>query len=460
LKKGYKIPRIIVAGIASGVGKTTVVTGLIKALEDKGYKVQPFKVGPDFIDVSYHNAACKFSSRNLDTWLMNRNKVLKIFISNALKKDICIIEGVMGIFDGIGGKIDKGSTFEIAKLLQAPVILIIDVRAMSGSAFAIALGVKEVIKPLDLYVILNRVASEKHERWVKEAIEKKAKVKVIGSLRYDEEIKLEERHLGLIPYYEIKVKEKISKISKIIEKNIDLDEIVKIAEKAPNLFLKFKKLKIKEKDKKVKIAVAFDESINFYYKDSLEILEKFGADIHYFSLIRDKDLPYDVGGIYIGGGYPEVYAKELQENYSIRKKIKDLAQEGCPIYAECGGLMYLTKSIDDGNGKKEMVGIFDGETVMTKKLTLSYTKYKVLKDNPVSYKNAILKGHEFHYSMIQNIEEKSNFVYEMIVGKGILDGKDGWLEYNTLGSYSHINFFSNYKIARRFIDSCTKFFKK
>jgi cobyrinic acid a,c-diamide synthase len=458
LEKGYKLPRIVVGGIASGVGKTTVVTGLIKALENKGYKVQPFKVGPDFIDVSYHNAACKFSSRNLDTWLMNKNKVLKTFINNAFKKDICIIEGVMGIFDGIGGKIDKGSTFEIAKLLQAPIILIIDVYAMSGSAFAIALGVKEAIKPLDLYIILNRVASEKHERWVKEAIEKKAKVKVIGSLKYDEEIKLEERHLGLIPYYEIKVKEKISKISKMIEENIDLDEIINIAEKAPNLFLKFKKLKMK--DKKVKIAVAFDESINFYYKDSLEILEKFGADIHYFSLMKDKDLPYDVGGIYIGGGYPEIYARELQENYSMRKKIRDLAQEGCPIYAECGGLMYLTKSIDDGNGKKEMVGIFDGETIMTKKLTLSYTKYKVLNDNPVSYKNAILKGHEFHYSMIQNIEEKSNFVYEMIVGKGIFDGKDGWLEYNTLGSYSHINFFSSYKIARRFIDSCVKFFKK
>ncbi len=181
MEKGYKLPRIVVGGIASGVGKTTVVTGLIKALENKGYKVQPFKVGPDFIDVSYHNAACKFSSRNLDTWLMNKNKVLKTFINNAFKKDICIIEGVMGIFDGIGGKIDKGSTFEIAKLLQAPIILIIDVYAMSGSAFAIALGVKEAIKPLDLYIILNRVASEKHERWVKEAIEKKAKVKVIAS---------------------------------------------------------------------------------------------------------------------------------------------------------------------------------------------------------------------------------------------------------------------------------------
>ena len=234
-----------------------------------------------------------------------------------------------------------------------------------------------------------------------------------------------------------------------------LEEAIEMASGELNKIIMYGKLY-----KHILRAVAFDESINFYYKDSLEILEKFGADIHYFSLMKDKDLPYDVGGNYIGGGYPEVYAKELQENYSMQKKIRDLAQEGCPIYAECGGLMYLTKSIDDGNGKKEMVGIFDGETIMTKKLTLSYTKYKVLNDNPVSYKNAILKGHEFHYSMIQNIEEKSNFVYEMIVGKGILNGKDGWLEYNTLGSYSHINFFSNYKIARRFIDSCAKFFKK
>lgn len=456
----YRIPRIIISGISSGIGKTTIVTGLIKLLERKNYKVQPFKVGPDFIDVSYHNAACKFYSRNLDTWLLNRKKVLSSFIKNSYKKDISIIEGVMGLFDGRAGNIDKGSTFEIAKLLRAPIILVIDVYAMSGSAFAIALGVKEAIKPLEVYAIINRVASEKHEKWVREAIEKKAKVKVIGSIRKDDEIKLEERHLGLIPYYEIEVKEKISKIAKIIEKSVDVEKIIRIANDAPELYFSPVEQKFENRKKKVKIAVAFDKSINFYYKDSLETLERFGAEIYYFSLINDFELPSDIGGIYIGGGYPEVYANELNENYSIRKRIKKLSEEECPIYAECGGLMYLTKCIDNGLSKKEMVGIFDGETIMTKRLTLSYTRFKVLKDNPVSYKDAILKGHEFHYSTIQNIGEKQNFIYKMLAGKGITGGKDGWFEYNTLGSYSHINFFSNYKVARKFIESCIKFAKK
>jgi len=452
-----QIPRITITGISSGIGKTTFTIGLLKALENKGLNVQPFKVGPDFIDVSYHNAACKNFSRNLDFWILGKKKTIQTFLLNSKGKDICVIEGVMGLFDGSSYRIDKNSTFEIAKILQTPIILIIDVFSMSGSAAAIVLGVKEIVKPLKIYAILNKVASKKHYEWVKKAIEKYSNVKVLGSIEFSKEIQLEERHLGLIPYYEIKISNKIEKISKIILESVDVESIIEIAKKAPPI--NNISLKIKRPYNKVKIAVAFDEAINFYYRDSIETLERFGANIHYFSLIKDEEIPDDIGGIYIGGGYPEVYAKKLEKNFSIRNKIKKLSEDGCPIYAECGGFMYLTKSIFDGNKKWNMVGIFDGETRMTNKLTLSYTKAEVLQDNPISYKGAVIKGHEFHYSIVENIN-KPKFVYKMKIGKGIIDQFDGWLEYNSLGTYSHINFASNYKIAKRFINSALKFLKR
>jgi len=451
-----KAPRVVIAGVQSGVGKTTISIGLMGALKRRGFKVQGFKVGPDFIDPTYHTMITGRQSRNLDSWMLNKRRLLELFTSAMRTSDIGIIEGVMGLFDGFSGTDETGSTIQISKLLKAPIILIIDVWGMSRSAAAIALGFKKMIGKIPLAVILNRVGGKIHEQWVKDAIKEISNVQVIGAIPWNTEIKLPERHLGLIPAIESKPIETLNMIVDFISQHVDLDKVIEIAYSAPEI-PEYDALKPKEKI--VKIAVAFDEAFNFYYKDSLETLEKLGAEITFFSPLHDKTLPDNINGLYIGGGFPEVFAKQLEENQSMRNSIKKHAQEGIPILAECGGLMYLTNHIIDPNDKKyRMVGLLDAETLMTKKLHLNYTLAEVIRTNPIVPKNIKIKGHEFHYSEIINIPHDAKMVYKMKIGNGITNKTDGWLEYSTLASYMHIHLTSNLRIPMKFINS-TKTFK-
>ncbi|RMF30253.1 MAG: cobyrinate a,c-diamide synthase, partial [Candidatus Nitrosothermus koennekii] len=341
------------------------------ALKKQGYKVQGFKVGPDYIDPSYHTVITDRDSRNLDAWLMGNNGVIKSFINASKDADISVIEGVMGLFDGLSGKNDMASTAHIARLLKAPIILVLDASKTARSIAAIAYGFMKFDPRLEIAgVILNNIASKKHAEYCVDAL-KSINTRILGVVERNKDIKLEERHLGLIPTGEERIRiDKAKQVAESISEKLLVDEIVKIAENAKAL--DYKIIERKKDEVKVRIGLALDNSFNFYYADNIDRLRKYGAKIIPFSPIRDQ-LP-EVDGLYIGGGFPEILAEELSRNSSVMKDIKDAAYDGMPIYAECGGLMYLAKSITDfDNNRYNMVGLFDMEAVMTKRLTLNYT---------------------------------------------------------------------------------------
>jgi len=466
LEKAFmrKIPRIVISGSYSGVGKTTVATGLMGAFRNRKMKVQGFKVGPDYIDTSYHTMITNRYARNLDTWMVPYEGVLEIFIRAFQDADIAIIEGAMGLYDGASGVDETGSTAEMARILNAPVILVIDASDMARSAGALVLGYQKFDPNLRLAgVIANGLGSTTHAKWVKDAIETHTNIPVLGTLPIRNKIKMPERHLGLIPTLERgELHSYFSTLADFIEENVNLDPISEIAKSAPKLPTQKSKIYPKKnKKKKVRIGIALDEAFNFYYWDNVDMLKAYGAEITFFSPIHNEKLP-DVDGIYIGGGFPEVLAAKLEENKSMRLKIKKRAEEGMPLYAECGGLMYLTDSVINFSGKAfQMVGLFPGITVMTKKLeAMGYTLADVVIHTIIPRKGTKLKGHEFHFSTITNIPRDASFAYKMKLGKGINGKHDGWIEYNVLASYMHMHFGYDKKLVQSFIQSCEKYQRK
>jgi len=452
------IPRIIVAGTQSGVGKTTISVGLMGALKAMGFNVQGFKVGPDYIDPSYHNVVTGRLSENLDVWLAPKDQIVEVFTRAMEGADFAVIEGVMGLFDGVTGLDETGSTAQIAKLLNCPVILVLDVHNTVRTAAATVLGFKNFDEKVKVKgVILNNVAGEVHAKWCRDAIESATGVPVIGWLPVNGKIKLPERHLGLIPTPEDEgLKPYLAQITNFIRANINLPKVIEIAKsvgevpKVQNPIYPKKTLK-----KKVAIAVAFDEAFNFYYPGNLSLLEAYGAEIKRFSPIHDKALPEDVGGVYVGGGFPEMFLKELEGNVAMRESIRDAAAGGMPIYAECAGLMYLTDEIADFNGERHrMVGALHGKTAMTKKTLVTYSLAKVANDNILSHAGAEIRGHEFHNSVVTGIPEDARFAYEMMMGEGITGKKDGWVSGNVLASYMHIHFAQDPAIVKNFIENC------
>ena len=393
-----KIPRLVLAGTTSGVGKTSIACAIIHALQKKGYSVQPFKVGPDYIDPSYLSSIAKKDAFNLDVWLMGKNRLLESFVTNS-KSNISIIEGVMGYYDGFGGDSNFASTHHVASITKSPTILVIDASKAARSIAAMALGfVKFHSNSRIKGIILNKIGSKKHEILCRKALEK-SKLPIIGVIQKNTDLDLQSRHLGLIPTGEnTALKQKIKQTSKIISSSIDIKKILQIIQTPPPLKTPTTKL---YKKPKTTIAVALDSSFNFYYRDNLEALKREGANIKFFSPIRDKKLP-QCDGIYIGGGFPEILGESLEKNHTMKKKIKQLSEENIPIYAECGGLMYLTKSIDYGKKTSKMVGIFDAETKMTKKMKLNYTQGNIISKNIISDKKHALQGHEFHYSKLES----------------------------------------------------------
>src|SRR3990167_6682930 len=394
----------IVAGTHSGVGKTTIAIGLMAALRKRGIVIQPFKVGPDYIDPSYHRAVCGRPSYNLDTWMMGIDGVKKTFAKatqhftppyipshqgrgyNKLplplrERDracpvldtggrvdfsIGIIEGVMGLFDGKDGKDEQGSTAHVAKVLGIPVILIVDARSMARSAGALVYGYEKFDPKVKIAaVIFNRVGSERHFKMLKQAMESKCKAKVLGYIPRHEEISLPERHLGLVMPEEPGARGKpapegskqggqgarLKKLGELIERSVDVDGILKIGSRFKVQDSRFKIVNRKSHIANVRIAVAYDNAFCFYYQENLNMLKELVAELVFFSPLKDKRLPNDINGIYLGGGYPELYAKKLEENELLRKAVKDFADKGLPIYAECGGLMYLGKGLSDFKGK-------------------------------------------------------------------------------------------------------------
>lgn len=460
--KHMNTPRIIIAGAHSGVGKTTISVGIMNALMKRGYKVQAFKVGPDYIDTSYHEAATGKPSRNLDGWMVPAKGLVEIFQHGSRDADIAVIEGVMGLYDGLSGADEIGSTAHVAKALRCPVVLILDVRKMARTAAALVLGCKSFDTGLQLSgVILNRVAGRKHAEWCREAIEASTNIPVIGALPTDDNIKLPERHLGLIPTPEKagELKPVLLKITELIEDYLDLDRVVEISKSCIELPRVTNEIfPVKACADRATIGVAFDEAFNFYYQDNLDILEAYGAKVIFFSPIHAQGIPEGVNGLYIGGGFPEVLPGHLEANERMRKSLKKAAEDGLPIYAECGGLMYLSDLITDFDGRAyKMVGLLKGRTVMTKRLTLNYTEGETTRNNVLSIFGQRLRGHEFHYSQMVDVPADATFAYLMKRGVGIDGRHDAWLEYNVLASYMHIHFAYDVKLAQSFIQACRKY---
>ena len=441
------IPRLVISGSTSGVGKTSITAAIIYGLKKRGFTVQPFKVGPDYIDPSYLSSISKNETKNLDVWLMGKNELVKSFVRSSTS-DISIIEGVMGYYDGFGGKTNHASTHHVATLLKSPVILILDASKTSRSIAATALGFTKFHKNSRISgIILNKIGSKKHEVLCRHALEN-LKIPIIGSIPKNSENTLQSRHLGLIPVTEQKqLQGKIKKISQEIADHLDFETLVKICKNTERL------PKINpEKFKKAKttIAVALDNSFNFYYHDNIEALRREGAKIKFFSPISDKKIPI-CDSIYIGGGFPEILGKKLSQNTTMKKSIKQAAETGIPIYAECGGLMYLTKSIKHNNHKYSMVGLFDAETEMTKKMTLNYTQGRITSTCLISSPRN-LHAHEFHYSKIRNIPKDAKFLYDLKIGEGIFSKKDGLSEHNVIASYCHL-YFDSGKFASNLIQN-------
>jgi cobyrinic acid a,c-diamide synthase len=457
-------PLLIIAGTTSGVGKTTISLAIMHALMNKkGLLVQPFKIGPDFIDPSYHKIITGKESRTLDAWFMRKDGIISTVEDATKDVDIGIVEGVMGLFDGMSGRNDFASTAYVAKILNAPVILVVDAAKAARSIAAMIFGYLNFDKKLRIIgIILNNVSGPKHEKYLIEACRNSLNVPILGIVRRDNDLKMDERHLGLIPSDELEPskRNKVVRLANKVSEEIYYDKILSLIKLRKSKFTK----PINDGSKVpklVKIAVALDNSFNFYYNENLNVLRNLGAEITYFSPISDNCIPDGISGIVLGGGFPEVMADKLNSNQSMLKSIKKAGEQGIPIYGECGGLMYLTKSITGyKNSKKHfrMVGLVDARTKMTGRLTLNYTNADM---NSTTFGNIEnMRGHEFHYSQIEDLSSDSKFVYSMKRGIGIDGGKhDGILTHNSIASYMHLHFYDS-RFPTMWINSCIGYERK
>lgn len=384
------ISSFLIAAPSSGSGKTTVTLGLLRALNNRGLKVQPFKCGPDYIDTKYHNMASGKKSVNLDLFLSSENHVRYLYSKYASQNDVCITEGVMGLFDGYNKM--KGSSAEISSVLDIPVIMVINAKSMAYSVAPLLYGFKNFSEKVNVIgVIFNFVGSESHYSFLKDACEDIG-IESFGYLPKNASIEIPSRHLGLSLDEKYQFDEFADQAASLIEKHIDIDKLLLYTQASiENPELQRSK---KQPCRNMKITVAADEAFSFMYHENIEYLRKIG-NVTFFSPLRDKHLP-ESDFAYFPGGYPELYAKELSENKSLQKDIKDYAENGGKILAECGGMMYLSSSITDTEGKEyPMVGIFSQEASMENmKLKLGYRQF--------NYNGLNVKGHEFHYSHIKN----------------------------------------------------------
>ncbi len=452
------MPGIVIAGTHSGCGKTTVTLGILAALRKKGLTVQPFKAGPDFIDAGLHRLVVDRPSRNLDQWMCGRDYVVETFTRHSAHPDIAVVEGVMGMYDG------DLSTASLARLLHAPLILVVDAYGMAESAGAVVQGFAEFrvhssksgakgknSAPALVGVIFNRVASESHFDRLKASVRD---VPVLGYLPRDLNFEIPHRHLGLTIAEETPLAgESLDRLAETVLKHIDLDLLLRNAEVVNLNTDRSRTLKREQKkahgNRRFRLAVAYDKAFNFYYEDNLDLLCDVGAEIIRFSPLADPAIPDDVAAVYIGGGYPELHADQLSRNTSMLESIGTWANAGKPLYAECGGLMYLSKGIRDFDNRFfAMAGVFPFETQMMKKPRLGYREIVLNEDCILGSKGGRCRWHEFHYSEISD-SERGN-VYSTTDSKGQPMSAQGFRYKNTLASYIHIHFGSDRHIARQF----------
>ncbi|ASS77262.1 cobyrinic acid a,c-diamide synthase [Tumebacillus algifaecis] len=451
-------PRLVIGGTGSGVGKTTLTLGLMAAFKRRGLKVQGFKAGPDYIDPTYHTAVTGRPSRNLDTWMVEPDVMREVFWRGSAGADLSIIEGVMGFYDGKDPKTNRGSTAEISMLLEAPVLLLVNIASMARSAAAIVKGFATLTEEVQIAgVVANQAGSAGHISLAKTAIEQECDIPVIGGFVRQAGIEIPERHLGLVPAIERgELTPLFEKLADLVESALDLDAILQIANAAPDVEPASAVLFGQASAPVTNIAVARDAAFNFYYQENLELLEQNGAKLLFFSPLAGEKVPEQAEGLYIGGGFPEEFAAELSGHEAVRADLKQRIADGLPTLAECGGYMYLCDTITDRAGETyAMSGVVPGAVGMQKKLAaLGYREVTALTDNFLFTKSDQARGHEFHYSTLVEAEPFPA-AYHI---KGLRGEKaEGYASHNLVAGYTHLYFPSNPAIAKRFVEGAKRY---
>jgi cobyrinic acid a,c-diamide synthase len=447
----------VVAGTASGVGKTTITAALLAALRAQGLTVQPFKCGPDYIDPAHHAPLAGRPSYNLDTWMIPVETNRSIFRAACSDADVAVVEGVMGLFDGVSGSSDQGSTAEIAKLLGLPVVLAVDASNAARSVAAVVKGFRDFDPQLRLLgVILNGVAGPSHLRLLREAIAQ-IEVPVLGSFPKLPEATLAERHLGLVTAGERTWnEEQVSSLAEAARKNIDLDLLLANCEiPEESLYTAFPMLGFSYHLPPVRIGVAKDQAFSFYYQSSLDVLRAAGAELVYVSPLSDATLPTALDGLYLGGGFPEVFAEELAQNLPFLESLRNFVASGRPIYAECGGLMYLAEELTTLDGRRHiMASVLPLAIEMLNRLEgFGYTEVELLDDCLIGERGARLRGHSFHYSRVTRAGDLARCYRTRQVLTGA-ENHEGYCVGNVLASYIHLSLAANPEAAAHFVRSC------
>ncbi len=437
------IPRLVLSATRGGLGKTTLSIGIITAWKNRGRQVAVFKKGPDFIDAGWLGAAAHRLCYNLDPFLMENESILRSFEEHTADAEAAVIEGNRGLYDGV----DESGTYSTAglsKLLQTPVVLIVDCTKATATVGALVLGCLNYDPEVALKgVILNNVSPGRHETVIRKAIGLSTGLPVVGAVPRLRQGEFPERHMGLTPFHEHPdVERAIAASAEVAEKYLDLDGLWNIACSAPPVTQPDEPLipaAHKQRGKAITIGVIQDRAFQFYYPDNLEALERLGATLKQINALKDAALP-EIDGLYIGGGFPETQAAELAANVTFCRSLKAAAEGGLPVYAECGGLIYLGRSLTIGEKKYPMTSVLPADFVLEKRPQAhGYTVLEVKRQNPFFDSGAMLRGHEFHYSRITNIHELSDAVFGMQRGVGI-DGKaDGLLYKNVLAAYTHLH---------------------
>jgi cobyrinic acid a,c-diamide synthase len=441
------IPRIVVAGTSSGAGKTTVACGLIGALRRRGLIVQGFKVGPDFIDPSHHALAAGRPGRNLDAFLSGPELIAPLFRHGSAGADVAVIEGVMGLFDGASGRGELASTAHVAKLLDAPVLLVVDASAMARSAAAIVHGFQTFDPELTLAgVIFNKVGSDTHEQLLREALDASAPP-VVGALRRDDRVLTPERHLGLVPVAEREADatRALAALADAVGRYADLDAVLRLARGAPPIPGPAWSAGAEDHPaRRPRIAIARGPAFSFHYEENLELLVAAGAELAGFDPLVDDALPADSRALVLAGGFPEVFGEQLSANARMRAQVRDFAGSGRPVLAECGGLLYLCDTLDG----HDMCGALPGRATMTGRLTLGYRDALAVGATPWLAAGTAVRGHEFHYSQVDALAPAGRPAWRL--RSRSLERSDGIVSGGVQAGYLHVHWAAHPSLARAF----------
>lgn len=449
-------PRLLISAAHKSSGKTTISIGLCAALAERGLRVQPFKKGPDYIDPMWLGRAAGRPCHNLDFYTMQRDEMVSLLVQQSASADITLIEGNKGLYDGLD--LDgSNSNAALANLVQAPVVLVLDARGMTRGIAPLILGYQAFDKNIRIAgIILNQLGGSRHENKLRSVIEHYTDAHVVGAVYHNDALSIEERHLGLMPSNEDdSADKKIAAIRDILKQQLDLDKIIQIANSAESLAIKPDAV-VTTHNKDVRIAVVRNDAFGFYYPGDLAALENAGAQLVFIDNIRDQHLP-DIDGLFIGGGFPEARMQQLEANTTMRHAIKSAIENGLPAYAECGGLMYLSRSLSWRGETRKMAGVIAADTVMyDTPQGRGYIRMQETANHPwgnIPPNSAgEIAGHEFHYSGLINVDPATRFAYRIVRGTGVDGHNDGIVQHNLLACYAHQRDTRNNHWAQRFVE--------